>query len=167
MSSSRAINFSILSSILSRYSMSVNVAILKMGTIYSIGMSTSCPYTKQKGIFPINFFHVVLYSHNTTWIHKSQSFMFTLHTFVRAFSYILLKALTVPFTWGWYSVFFWGCTWNYSVYASIALCNKCEPLSLIKIFGQQNLDRIYSNMNYAVVYALQSFTGFALAHLVK
>ena len=38
----------------------VKVEILRLGTIYSIGMTTSCPYTNLKGVWPINFLQVVL-----------------------------------------------------------------------------------------------------------
>lgn len=77
--------------------MFVKATILKLGTMYFIDMTTSYPYTKLKGVWPVNFLHVVLYAHNVVGILRSQSFLFTLHTFLSAFSIILLKASTVPF----------------------------------------------------------------------
>lgn len=94
---------------------------------------------------------------HTTQILISQSFLFTLHTFLSAFSITLLKDLTVPFTWEWYVVPFWWFTWNSSISASIVWFKKCEPWPLINIVRHPNLDRIYSKMNFTMVSMLQSF----------
>jgi hypothetical protein len=64
----------------------------------SIGITTSCPYVNLNGVCPVNFLLVVLYSHNTVGIFKSQSSQLTLQTFVSACSRILLNASTIPFS---------------------------------------------------------------------
>jgi hypothetical protein len=77
--------------------MLVIVTMREVGTGNSKGTTTSCPYTNLNGVCPINFLHVVLYSHSTVGIFNSQSSLLTLQIFVRAFSKILLKASAVPF----------------------------------------------------------------------
>jgi hypothetical protein len=78
--------------------MLVIVAMHRLGTKNSNGTIASFPYTNLNGVCPINFLHVVLYSHRIVGIFKSQSYMLTLHILVRAFFKILLKVSTVPFS---------------------------------------------------------------------
>jgi hypothetical protein len=52
--------------------MLVIVSTHKLGTKHSNGTTASCPYTNLNGGFPIKCLHVVLYSHNTAGIFKSQ-----------------------------------------------------------------------------------------------
>jgi hypothetical protein len=44
---------------------------------------------------------------------------------------------------------------------------KCVPWSLIRVFGHPNRVMISSNIDHAVVFALQSLTSLASAHIVK
>jgi hypothetical protein len=79
-------------------------ATCRLRTINSIGITTSCPYTKLKGVYPVKFLLVVLYVPNNVWILKSQSSLPILQIFVSAFSKILLKDFNIPFSLGWYGV---------------------------------------------------------------
>jgi hypothetical protein len=120
----------------------------------------------MNGIFPINVLHVVLYSHNTTGIFRSQSSLLTLQIFVDAFSRILLKASTIPFSYGWYGVLFWWWTSNSLFIALILLLMKWFPWSLIKILGKPNIMITCSNKKCVHVSALQYLTGATSTQLV-
>jgi hypothetical protein len=85
---------------------SMIVATHGLGTINSIDITPSYPYTNLKGVFLVNFLLVVLYAHNTTRNLKSQSSLHTLQIFVNAFSRILLNSSTVPLACGWYGILF-------------------------------------------------------------
>ena len=63
----------------------VIATILKLAIIYSIGITVSYPYTKQNGVFPVNFLPVVRYAHNTVEIFLSQSSLWALQIFVNVF----------------------------------------------------------------------------------
>ena len=45
---------------------SVSTAILKLGIIYSISTTTSCPYTNLNGVCPVSRLQVVQYAHSTS-----------------------------------------------------------------------------------------------------
>jgi hypothetical protein len=93
----------------------------RLGTINSIGITSSYPYTNLNGVCPVNFLLVVLYAHNTIGILKSQSSLPTLQIFFIAFSRTLLNASIVPFACGWYDMLFWWWIWNYSIKDAIVL----------------------------------------------
>ena len=76
--SSKCISWSNISSTSSTSVISVSTSTLKIGTIYSIGMTTSFPYTSWNGVWTVDFLHVVRYSHSTTDIFWSQSSLHTL-----------------------------------------------------------------------------------------
>ena len=118
-SSSKWINWSNLSSTTSKYRIFVMVTTLRLGTTYSIGMTTSFPYTNLNGVCHVNFLHVVWYSHSTTEILWSQSSLLMLQTLVSAFSRIVLNASTTPYACEWYGVVFLCSIWNSSVSSSI------------------------------------------------
>lgn len=136
--------FSSSSSCASRFSkalqsaMPVIIAIRKLGTMYSMGMTASLPYTNWKGFWPVNFLHVVQYAHSTAGMGKSQSFHCALQTLVNAVSKILLNASIVPFTCRWYGVLCWWYIWNSSVSALIVSFRNSFPRSLIIILGHPN-----------------------------
>ena len=88
------------SSSIASSAMLVASAMHRVGTMYSIGMIASCPYTNLNGVFPVSLLQVVRYAHITGGIFKSQSSQLALHTFVSAVSKILLKASMVPFSCG-------------------------------------------------------------------
>jgi len=96
----------------------------RLGTINSIGITTSCPYVNLNEICPIDILHVVIYGHNIVGIFKSQSSWLMLQTFVSACSIIILKASTVPFSWGCYGVLFWWWILNSFVNVAIVLFKK-------------------------------------------
>lgn len=98
LSSSKSGIYDILSFIMSRSTISMVVAIMRLGTMYSIIIIDSYPYTNLKSVFPVDFLHVVLYAHNTARILKSQSSLFTSHTLINAFYKILLITSIVPFS---------------------------------------------------------------------
>jgi hypothetical protein len=106
---------------------SVIAATRSIGTINSIGITTSYTYTNMKGVFHENFLMVFLYAHNIVCIFKSQSYLPTLKFFVIAFSKTLLNASTMPFTYGWYGVLLWWWIWNSLVKFSMVLLMKCVP----------------------------------------
>jgi hypothetical protein len=87
-----------ISSIVLESKRSIIVAMCKLGTINSIGITASFQYTKLKCVCTVKFLIVVLYAHNTTGILKSQSSLPTLQIFFNALSKILLKAYNVPFS---------------------------------------------------------------------
>lgn len=89
LSSSKASICDILSFIMSVFSISMKIAILRLDTIYSIGINTYCPYINLKVVYPVNLLHVVLYAKNTARILMSQSYLFMFHILVNAFSRIL------------------------------------------------------------------------------
>lgn len=97
MYSSKASIWDILSFIMLGPSIFVTAAILRLGIMYSISITVSSPYTNLKSVFPVSYLHVILYALNATRILKSQSSLFTLRTFINAFSIILLKYSTIPF----------------------------------------------------------------------
>jgi hypothetical protein len=97
-SSSSYNNCDNISSIATDSERSTITAMNKIDTINSIGITSSFPYTNLKGVWPVKFFLVVLYSHNNAGILKSQSSLYMLLIFVKSFSKILLKASTVPFS---------------------------------------------------------------------
>lgn len=150
------------SSIVSWSSISINVVIRRLGTIYSMGITASNPYTKQKAVWPINYLQVVLYAQRTADMRTFHPFCFVLQTLVKTLSNILLKASTIPLAWAWYAVLFWWYICNSSSIAVIVSFRKCVPLSLIKILGLPDLDKINWNTNFAVVAALQSLPDVPL-----
>ena len=111
-SSSSWTNYSMHYSNASVSSIPVVIAMRKLGTMYSMGMTASFPYTSLNGVCPVSLLQVVWYAHNTTGIFKSQSSCLALHTFVNTISNILLNASTFPFAYGWYGVLFLCCTCN-------------------------------------------------------
>ena len=110
---------------------SLIAASLRLGTMYSINEfhrhKTSFPYTNMNGVWHVNFWQDVWYSHSTTKFLWSQSSLWTLQIFVNAFSRILLNASTTPFSYGWYGAVFmcWIC--NSSVNYLVNWLAKCVP----------------------------------------
>ena len=70
--SSSCINYAMCSSSVASSSMPIMVAMRRLGTMYSIGMTASFPYNNLNGIFPINLLQVVRYAQNNVGIFKSQ-----------------------------------------------------------------------------------------------
>jgi len=164
-SSSMIINWFILSCTMPHYVMCVIIAMCRLGTKNSNGTTDSCRYTNMNGVCPVNFLHVVVYSHNTAGTLRSQSSLLTLQIFVSAFSRILLNASTALFSCGWYGVLFWWWTSNSSVINLMVLLMKWVHWSLIKIIWKLNLVITSSNRKCAVVSALQYLTSVTSAHL--
>lgn len=149
------------------FSCSFGLIVRVVWIVTLIGMTTSIPYTRQKGVSLVGVCTVVWYVHKTCYSSSTQfplvfpSLFLILLTRVRFFTSTWplacgwateVKCCWIPFSW---HHFLKGFSANYF------------PLSLMMVWGSPKWQTIYLHMNLTILIPIMTVTGSTSTHLVK